>query len=105
PGQGTTFWCELPVQTPSGEVESREELPRILVVEDEPDTGRLLHLMLREGGYAADRVQSLHQAREKLASGHYEAMTLDLHLPDGSGVQLIEELRDKPAMQGLPIIV
>ncbi|MCQ4325624.1 hybrid sensor histidine kinase/response regulator [Stutzerimonas stutzeri] len=105
PGQGTTFWCELPVQTPAGEVESREELPRILVVEDEPDTGRLLHLMLREGGYAADRVQSLHQAREKLASGHYEAMTLDLHLPDGSGVQLIEELHDKPAMQGLPIIV
>jgi len=104
-GRGTTFWCELPIQTPSSETESREGLPRILVVEDEPDTGRLLHLMLREGGYAAERVQSLHQAREKLASGRYEAMTLDLHLPDGSGVQLIEELRDKPTMQGLPIIV
>jgi DNA-binding response OmpR family regulator len=50
-------------------------------------------------------VQSLHQAREKLANGHYEAMTLDLHLPDGSGMQLIDELRAKPGMQDLPIIV
>ena len=104
-GEGTTFWCELPIQTPSSETEGREGLPRILVVEDEPDTGRLLHLMLREGGYAVDRVQSLHQAREKLAGRRYEAMTLDLHLPDGSGVQLIDELRDQPALQELPVIV
>ncbi|MCW8155490.1 response regulator [Stutzerimonas stutzeri] len=105
PGQGTTFWCELPIQAPTSETDSRDDLPRILVVEDEPDTGRLLHLMLREGGYGVERVQSLHQAREKLASGRYEAMTLDLHLPDGSGMQLIDELRDKPAMQDLPIVV
>ncbi len=105
PGQGTTFWCELPIQASASETESRDGLPRILVVEDEPDTGRLLHMMLREGGYGAERVQSLHQAREKLANGHYEAMTLDLHLPDGSGMQLIDELRAKPGMQDLPIIV
>jgi len=105
PGQGTTFWCELPIQASTSETDSRDDLPRILVVEDEPDTGRLLHLMLREGGYGVERVQSLHQAREKLASGRYEAMTLDLHLPDGSGMQLIDELRDKPAMQDLPIVV
>jgi PAS domain S-box-containing protein len=105
PGQGTTFWCELPIQASTSETDSRDDLPRILVVEDEPDTGRLLHLMLREGGYGVERVQSLHQAREKLASGRYKAMTLDLHLPDGSGMQLIDELRDKPAMQDLPIVV
>ncbi len=105
PGQGTTFWCELPIQQSASETDSRDDLPRILVVEDEPDTGRLLHMMLREGGYGVERVQSLHQAREKLAAGRYEAMTLDLHLPDGSGMQLIDELREKPAMQNLPIVV
>ncbi len=105
PGAGTTFWCELPIQTPTSEADNREGLPRILVVEDEPDTGRLLHMMLREGGYAVDRVQSLHQAREKLATGRYEAMTLDLHLPDGSGAQLIDELRARPAIHELPIVV
>jgi len=105
PGQGTTFWCELPIQIPPAESDCRDGQPRILVVEDEPDTGRLLHMMLREGGYGVERVQSLHQAREKLAASHYEAMTLDLHLPDGSGMQLIDELRDQPAMQDLPIVV
>ncbi|MCQ2041934.1 PAS domain S-box-containing protein [Stutzerimonas kunmingensis] len=105
PGQGTTFWCELPIQIPPAESDCRDGQPRILVVEDEPDTGRLLHMMLREGGYGVERVQSLHQAREKLAANHYEAMTLDLHLPDGSGMQLIDELRDQPAMQDLPIVV
>ncbi len=105
PGQRTTFWCELPIQIPPAESDCRDGQPRILVVEDEPDTGRLLHMMLREGGYGVERVQSLHQAREKLAASHYEAMTLDLHLPDGSGMQLIDELRDQPAMQDLPIVV
>lgn len=105
-GQGTTFWCQLPVQTQLyGDGSDDDGRPRLLVVEDEPDTGRLLHLMLREGGYAVDRVQSLYQARERLAAGGYQAMTLDLHLPDGSGRQLIEEIRRDPALRGLPVIV
>ncbi|MHB1369202.1 MAG: hybrid sensor histidine kinase/response regulator [Pseudomonadaceae bacterium] len=104
-GQGTTFWCQLPLQTSLYGDGSDDGRPRLLVVEDEPDTGRLLHLMLREGGYAVDRVQSLYQARERLAAGGYQAMTLDLHLPDGSGRQLIEEIRRDPALHSLPVIV
>jgi PAS domain S-box-containing protein len=101
---GTTFWCELPVLETSTATADQGEL-RLLVVEDEPDTGRLLHLMLRDAGYAVDRVQSLHAARDKLASVRYEAMTLDLHLPDGSGQELIDEVRRNPDTQALPIIV
>ena len=103
-GQGTTFWCELPVlETPHSSTDQGQ--PRLLVIEDEPDTGRLLHLMLRDAGYAVDRVQSLHAARSKLATTRYEAMTLDLHLPDGSGRDLIDEVRRSPQTQSLPIIV
>lgn len=103
-GAGTTFWCELPlldVNTPPQE----DGQPRLLVVEDEPDTGRLLHMMLHEANYSVDRVQSLHGAWEKLANNDYVAMTLDLHLPDGSGLQLIEELRRDPRTRHLPVIV
>lgn len=103
-GQGTTFWCELPV------IEACTSTPqhgqqRLLVVEDEPDTGRLLHLMLRDAGYSVERAQSLHAARKKLADNQYSAITLDLHLPDGSGNQLIEEIRRSPRTHHLPIIV
>ena len=103
-GSGTTFWCELPVLEISSSAENPEQ-PRLLVVEDEPDTGRLLLLMLRDAGFAVDRVQSLHMAREKLRSVQYRAMTLDMHLPDGSGRQLIDEVRNDPATCELPIIV
>ncbi len=103
-GQGTTFWCELPI-VESATVAPDQGQPRLLVIEDEPDTGRLLLLMLRDAGYAVDRVQSLHAARGKLASTRYEAMTLDLHLPDGSGRELIDEVRSNPGTRDLPIIV
>jgi len=103
-GEGTTFWCELPIIESSSSAADQGQL-RLLVVEDEPDTGRLLHLMLRDAGYSVDRVQSLHAARSKLASVRYEAMTLDLHLPDGTGQELIDEIRRHPDTQALPIIV
>ncbi|WP_313109595.1 CHASE domain-containing protein [Stutzerimonas nitrititolerans] len=103
-GQGTTFWCELPI------LETCASTPEpgrghLLVVEDEPDTGRLLYLMLHDAGYSVERVQSLHAAREKLADHRYDAITLDLHLPDGSGAQLIEEIRRNPLTRHLPIVV
>ncbi len=103
-GHGTTFWCELPILESSTPVADQGQ-PRLLVIEDEPDTGRLLHLMLRDAGYTVDRVQSLHAARDKLINTRYEAMTLDLHLPDGSGRELIDEVRGNPDTQDLPIIV
>ncbi|MBA1273702.1 CHASE domain-containing protein [Stutzerimonas azotifigens] len=103
-GQGTTFWCELPVLDDPAQ-EHGSDKPRLLVIEDEPDTGRLLHMMLRNAGYGVDRVESLHQAREKLAEAQYLAVTLDLHLPDGNGHQLIDEMREHSATRDLPIIV
>ena len=103
-GHGTTFWCELPVLEASTSSADQGQ-PRLLVIEDEPDTGRLLHLMLRDAGYAVDRVQSLHAARSKLATTRYEALTLDLHLPDGSGRELIDEVRSNPVTRDVPIIV
>lgn len=103
-GQGTTFWCELPILEGAPQAVDNDRL-RLLVVEDEPDTGRLLHMMLSDAGYSVDRVQSLHAARIKLANTRYEAMTLDLHLPDGTGRELIDEVRGNLATHDLPIIV
>ncbi|TBV07220.1 hybrid sensor histidine kinase/response regulator [Stutzerimonas kirkiae] len=103
-GLGATFWCELPLHQQNGN-DHQPGSPRLLVVEDEPDTGRMLHIMLHEAGYTVDRVQNLGLARERLAQTTYKAMTLDMHLPDGSGQQLIEEIRGTPGTKALPIIV
>lgn len=103
-GQGSTFWFELPVLAGSLPATSRQQ-PCILVVEDEADISRLLQLLLQRAGYRVLQAHSLAQARQLLASEVIAAITLDLRLPDGNGLQLIKELRQDPARQGLPILV
>jgi signal transduction histidine kinase/DNA-binding response OmpR family regulator len=111
-GQGACFFFELPVwraQPPEAEpgapTAARPGAPRILVVEDDPDVGRLLSQMLRRAGYAVDSAASGAQAMGLALQNRYVAVTLDLLLPDTDGQQIIRELRARPATARLPIIV
>lgn len=111
-GQGACFFFDLPVwHTPLPQSEqgatpvARPGVPRILVVEDDPDVGRLLSQMLRRAGYAVDSVASGAQAMDLARQNRYAAVTLDLLLPDTDGQQIIRELRARPDTARLPIIV
>ena len=66
---------------------------RILVVEDHPETRKMLERLLKEAEYLPDGAADLAAARRRLASGKYGAIVLDWMLPDGSGVDLCRELR------------
>jgi len=67
---------------------------RILVVEDEAALADALGRGLRQAAHAVDVAPTLAAARTKLALEEYDAMVLDLGLPDGSGLTLARELRD-----------
>jgi DNA-binding response OmpR family regulator len=82
-----------------------ESSPLILVVEDEPDIAKLISIMLTRAGYAVDIAETGKQALEALKQKTYVAMTLDLMLPDVSGIELIRTLRDQPETNQLPIVV
>src|SRR5690606_16086242 len=84
------------------------ERPRVLVCEDDADVGSLLRLLLERAGLDTDVAGSLEEARGFLKgqeSRPYAALTLDLMLPDGSGLALLRELRREPLTQDLPVIV
>ena len=66
---------------------------RILVVEDEAALADALGRGLRQAAHAVDLAPTLAVARTKLALEEYDAMVLDLGLPDGSGLMLARELR------------
>jgi DNA-binding response OmpR family regulator/nitrogen-specific signal transduction histidine kinase len=108
-GKGTTFFFELPehrevvapVQSP---VTSRSG-NRLLVCEDDADVAALLTEILARQGYVVDTANSARQAKQMLAAHNYSAMTLDLRLPDQSGVEFIRELREQAHTQDLPVIV
>lgn len=80
---------------------------RLLVVDDEPHIGLLLRLQMESRGYELRLARSLFEARAALLSDaeRPDAVLLDLHLPDGSGVDLLREVRARPSTATLPIII
>jgi two-component system KDP operon response regulator KdpE len=75
---------------------------RVLVVDDEPQIVRGLKIILRSAGYVVEAAETKQQALALLAARPPDAVVLDLVLPDGSGVEICEELR---RWSRLPILV
>lgn len=66
---------------------------RILLVEDEPEMGRLVGSIVRSAGFAVDFVSALADAREATRQHPYDLVLLDRRLPDGDGVSFVPTLR------------
>ena len=109
-GQGARFHFCVPVWRPQEITQQPVSmsilgLPRLLVVEDDPDIAKLLSMMLQRAGYQVDVAINGETALNYLARNEYAAMTLDLMLPDQSGISLIRQIRSQAATETLPIIV
>ncbi|EXI87593.1 MAG: Sensor protein FixL [Candidatus Accumulibacter regalis] len=111
PGHGACFWFELPeVASLSGTVpanggEASADAPRVLVCEDDADVAQLLANLLQRAGYQVDHAASAAMARELLASRQYAAMTLEIGLPDETGVDLLTRLRAAKGGFEVPVVV
>ena len=66
---------------------------KILVVEDERRVGQFVAQALNEQRYTTRLVGSVAEARDALADSPYDAIVLDLGLPDGDGFELLQEWR------------
>ena len=73
--------------------------PSVLMVDDSPDILRTLQRGLAGAGYDLQPAGSLAAAREATAGRRFDAVLLDLNLPDGSGMEFLDELR-----QGNPAV-
>jgi PAS domain S-box-containing protein len=106
---GSQFYFDLPMEeyvsshathasrSPTGE--------RLLVVEDDPEVAELFATMLRAQNYRVDIAYSGQTALERMALHTYQALTMDLELPDMNGIELIKQLRSDAATKHIPIIV
>jgi len=77
----------------------------LLVVDDEPHIGLVLRPYLEQLGYRVSFARSLAEARAAVGDAPPDGMLLDLHLPDGSGLDFLRDLRAKSGTARLPILV
>jgi PAS domain S-box-containing protein len=107
-GVGSTFWVDIP------EIASAESTPpvprdgqtkRILVCEDDDTLATLIQTMLGKQGFVTDIVHNAPEARRKLMTGNYDAMTLDVTLPLGDGLDLAREVHGAAETRTLPIVI
>lgn len=76
---------------------------RLLLVEDTKGLGEAIREQLQDEGYAVDWVERLSDAGDCLRSTPYDLLLLDLMLPDGSGLDFLQQLRK--AGHRLPVII
>ncbi|STX48927.1 sensory box histidine kinase/response regulator [Legionella hackeliae] len=106
----TTFYFDLPlIQSPVCDTSfSNEEIfadKKLLICEDDEDQANYLKVLLESAGYVANIAHTAKEAKKLLTSNHYEALLLDLVLPDQDGVSFIRELRSNRETKDIQIIV
>jgi len=107
-GKGTTFWFELPLAQEDhilGQMEQsgnqptilhiqEKHLPSLLHVEDDEDLSRVLAMSL-QGKVDVVLATTLKQAERLLQEKRFDLVVLDIALPDGSGLQLLQTLTEQ----------
>jgi PAS domain S-box-containing protein len=99
-GCGACFTVELPYVVPPSMrgVETREASPtdrvgrRLLVVDDEPSIRNAIATYFRSLGHHVDVAGSGREGIDRASSASYDALLLDLRLPDLAGDELLREL-------------
>jgi signal transduction histidine kinase len=107
PGHGTTFRVLLPSAIPGPESGRSLEAVRgrrVLVVDDEREIAELIAGQLAPLQVQAEIVTSGLQALARLRSEHYDAITLDILMPEMDGFQVLREIRGDPELRTIPIV-
>lgn len=84
---------------------SRDGAPRILVVDDDPQTVRLLSTVLTNDGYEVLKVYGGSEAIETAISQSPDLIILDMMMPQVDGFQVVRHLTGDPRTCDIPIII
>ena len=77
----------------------------ILVVDDEADVVTFLTTLLEDNGYRVVSASNGAGAVQKLREIHPDLVTLDLNMPEQSGVRAYREIKSDPMLASTPVIL
>ncbi len=121
-GKGSTFFFELPEYHVPNLKPTQEPLPsaagivttigkkvkshgHILVLEDEKDIATLLSLLLEQQNFKVTTCSNSNDAKQLLEENQFDAITVDIRLPEQDGLSFVKEVRSKETGKCIPIII
>ena len=107
--QGATFTLELPTEVPrtaeSPALPTAAQGPadlRLLLVEDDAMTARIMAKLLRQGGYVVTTANTIAGALQ-VPAADYDLVVSDIGLPDGTGLDLMRTLKLRHDVPGIAL--
>jgi DNA-binding response OmpR family regulator len=77
---------------------------KILIVEDEQEMANSIVEYLRQENYVCEVAYTSRDAEEKIMLHDYDCILLDITLPDGNGLKILEKLKKERKLEGVIII-
>jgi DNA-binding response OmpR family regulator len=93
------------VQSRSPKSATTVDACRVLVVDDDPDYVGILRVQLERRGFAVMTAGGGAEAFERLQQQKPDVVLLDVMMPDLSGFDVLQRIRETPATASLPVIL
>jgi CheY-like chemotaxis protein/signal transduction histidine kinase len=110
-GKGTSYFISVPVKKIS-EIETQisalpksSKINKVLIIEDDYATSKLLSNYIQKWGYEPSIVNSAGQTLRVVEKENFLAILMDINLPDSNGLELLQKLRELPNTKRTPIII
>jgi len=78
---------------------------RLLLLEDDPAIARTVAYALERDGLSVTHSLLVHDARQQMLSHRFDLLVLDVGLPDGSGLDLLRDVRNAAPTASLPVLM
>ncbi|MBL7872200.1 MAG: response regulator transcription factor [Cyclobacteriaceae bacterium] len=77
---------------------------KILIIEDERELAKSMMIYLRQESYVCEMAYTAQEALEKILLHEYDCILLDITLPDGNGLEILDRLKKEDKSEGVIII-
>ncbi len=78
---------------------------RILVVDDEPDVVTYLSTVLKDAGFETMEAANGDEAMEQIGKARPDLITLDITMPEMTGVKTYRQLKEDETLRRIPVII
>lgn len=80
-------------------------MKKILVVDDSTTMRKIVTMALSAGNYAFVEASNGKEALVKIGSGGFDAVVLDVNMPEMNGLEFLEAKRGMPAIASIPVVM